>query len=376
MAADDALESNGSIRRDLARKGNAFDVIRLVAALFVVCSHSFAVLGLPEPHPVGSTTLGTIGVYVFFVTSGYLITKSWLDSSSVLSYTTKRLLRIYPGYIVAVCICALALGPLVTTRSAIEYLSDPLTWKYIRVNAGFTAHVDRLPGVFSDLPYSNAVNGSLWSLRYELLMYLVVLLVGLIASRVRWSQAANALCHSLIALVLLAVFLGFSVGMLSDTSAPIPLLWRTGITYDLRTLSTFGAYFFMGALLFQFRRRVRLHVGIAIGLVVALAVFPAGAVADVGLMMALPYIVITAAFRAPAWLRSSHRQIDLSYGIYLYSFPIQQTLVHLFHPGPEMHLITLVAEVAISCCAAFASWKLVEKPALRMKAAVMSREVV
>ncbi len=76
---------------------NNFDGIRLLAALAVLVSHQFAVSGLPEPVFGSFISLGSSGVVVFFVISGYLVTRSWLNDPSLLRFAARRLLRIWPG---------------------------------------------------------------------------------------------------------------------------------------------------------------------------------------------------------------------------------------------------------------------------------------
>lgn len=59
-------------------RNNCFDIIRLFAAIIVIISHQYSLSGLTEPTFLGMTTLGGLGVIIFFAISGFLITKSWV----------------------------------------------------------------------------------------------------------------------------------------------------------------------------------------------------------------------------------------------------------------------------------------------------------
>jgi len=166
---------------------NHFDVIRLIASILVVFSHSFnlshgKVLG-KQYEPLmqlsrGKITLGGIAVLVFFVISGFLITASFDKDKNLLSFFRKRCLRIYPGLIVVVILTAFVLGPLMTELPLWDYFKNPETYSYLLNNIGFIRYQDFLPGVFQYNIVPNYINGSLWTLKYELLCYISTALLG------------------------------------------------------------------------------------------------------------------------------------------------------------------------------------------------------
>jgi peptidoglycan/LPS O-acetylase OafA/YrhL len=101
-------------------------------------------------------------------------------------------------------------------------------------------------------------------------------------------------------------------------------------------------------------------------------------VATLAYMVCLPYLVIFIALKTP--VLSFDKIGDLSYGTYLFAFPVQQSLIWLFgfeHIGP---IGLSVVAVSITFLLAFASWRLVEKPCLqlrkRMSGSVVRMQVV
>ncbi|HIG7362734.1 TPA: acyltransferase family protein, partial [Klebsiella pneumoniae] len=104
---------------------NCFDVIRHAAAFLVMISHHFALNGLPEPKIFGSTKLGTLAVIIFFSISGYLITSSFINSKTTISYIKKRVLRIFPGLIACSFIMTLLIFPFFgKNHSPIEWIAS------------------------------------------------------------------------------------------------------------------------------------------------------------------------------------------------------------------------------------------------------------
>jgi len=176
-----------------------FDVLRIVAALAVILSHSYPLSGHTEPFTIhaGTTSfaMGTDAVVAFFVISGFLITMSWQRRSSVRSYVTKRFARIWPGFAVVVLLGILALGPIATTLTARGYFTDHQTWSYLAHTIVMLPVKFVLPGVFTSNPIAS-VNGSLWTLPYEVLCYIGVLVLGVI----------GVLRRRLLVVALLAVF--------------------------------------------------------------------------------------------------------------------------------------------------------------------------
>src|SRR5262249_10328965 len=125
--------------------------------------------------------LGLAGVFVFFAISGFLVTQSFEQTPNPLQFLAKRGLRIFPGLFIATVISAFVMGPLVTTLPLGSYLGRPEPYQYVVGNTLLDQTVHELPAVrFSDNPVRLEISGSLWTLRYEFLMYLMVLALGLV----------------------------------------------------------------------------------------------------------------------------------------------------------------------------------------------------
>lgn len=166
------------LKDHLEEKNNNFNLIRMLASIAVIFSHSFILANGPldgaDPlvQYLGYPISG-LAVNIFFITSGLLVTKSLIERKSFTFFIVARTLRIFPALIVAVLFSALAVGLMATELRPIDYLLHPDTFNFIRRNIWLFDNIIQytLPGVFSDTPYKNAVNGSLWTLPWEIYSY-------------------------------------------------------------------------------------------------------------------------------------------------------------------------------------------------------------
>lgn len=152
------------------RKNN-FGFIRLLSAIMVITGHMYVLTGQSAPGIMWGGIHG-FGVASFFVIGGYLNTKSWTSRPIFKRYFAKRVCRIFPALIVWISFTVFVIGPLTTSLSMKEYICNSLTWKYMLNCFLYINH--HLPGVFENNIASEAVNGSLWCLPVEFLMYLVL----------------------------------------------------------------------------------------------------------------------------------------------------------------------------------------------------------
>ncbi len=162
----------------LSKNNNNFDFLRLTAACLVLIGHAPLILGQKfyswDPFKIlFGHNMHAFGVVVFFVISGFLVASSWERRHSAFSYFKARILRIFPGLIVAVLICVFILGLLLTNRPTGEYLSSVQTYQYL-FNMTLLRISYNLPGVFEYNPIASSINGSLWSLPYEFCCYIVL----------------------------------------------------------------------------------------------------------------------------------------------------------------------------------------------------------
>ena len=333
---------------------DSFDLLRAVGALLVLVSHSFALTGRPEPAVPGVASFGGLGVAIFFAISGYLITLSWQRDPRLGAFLVKRSLRIFPALFVVVLLAAFVLGPLVSRLPIAEYLQSPETWVYLRNLRLWIVYW--LPGVFEGLPFPRAVNGSLWTLPVEFGMYLMVALVGVLCRGRAWASAA-----------VFALFAVLAIAWLPGQTAPIALY-----AMDLRTFVMLGTYYFAGAVIAAFGLERRLTAPLLSFLLLALlATWWEPRAFTAVLWVALPAAAIAlgrSGNRVSAWVSAKG---DFSYGLYIYAFPVQQTLVMLWPNPPILPYIAAVFVVTLAL--AVASWHWVERPALGLKARLTGR---
>lgn len=328
-------------------KQNNLDALRLIAASLVLYGHSFVFLGLPEPLFLSWIPLGVLGVYTFFIISGYLVSESWVRDPNLFRFYARRSLRIFPGLVACIVMTVFVLGPIFTTKSLHEYFHDQYTWGYLRNIALYISY--HLPGVFAANHYPNAVNGSLWSLPVEFLMYIVVSVMGVMRGN-RWAFAA-----------------------LFVASATISFFWATRsiepivvYAFDLRQAFICGTFFWAGALYAKFNLTRCFSVPtslMACFLMLCLEPWPAwAAIAAWGL---LPFVVLSFGLSYSPMLAWLTRSGDYSYGIYIYAFPVQQSVSSVW---PALGLPSYLAVCgAITFFFAVLSYHLVEHRALKLK---------
>jgi peptidoglycan/LPS O-acetylase OafA/YrhL len=284
---------------------------------------------------------GSLAVDGFFLLSGFLVTQSWFAVPEVGVFATKRLLRIIPALVFATVFGALIIGPFVTAGSALDYLGSSGPWLHF-----LGVPINRylfIPGTFPANPLPEMMNSPLWSLRYELLCYGLVAVVGMYAKRA-WPA------------VVAALFVASSVLSMLDLE-----LGRVA-----ESMARLTACFTAGMLFYRFRDRVPYHRGLAIGAtVLVVATFLGG-----GFRTAFPllggYVLFFLAFTKGLGMSRFARYGDFSYGLYVLAYPIQQLLVHVF--GPQMSVTTFFVTTLVPTLVLSAfSWHVIEAPALAHK---------
>lgn len=309
---------------------NGFDSLRLVAAGLVVVHHARVLTGA-APWMLGwGPDPGALGVGIFFAISGYLVTASLRRTRGVGLFLAKRILRIAPGLLAALLLTACVLGPLASSLPPADYFASAAPWLYVLRNLSLYAVTYDLPGLFAHAPYPHVVNGSLWSLRLEFTAYLGLAVLG----------ALRAARGPVLAGLALAAVAAFAAVHLTGLDA------RSDLARLASLASLNGWLFLSGAALEAFEVEPPTWTA-AIGL--ALLPTPAW-------FLGLPLAVI-----ALGRARAPRLPADLSYGLYIYSFPLQQVLA-------EHGRLSVLSSLALTLPFAAASWFLVEKPALTLKA--------
>ena len=331
---------------------NNFDFVRVVAALCVVVSHQFALTGQPEPKVLGVASLGGLGVLIFFSVSGYLVAQSWDADPNVFRFAARRLLRIWPGLAAVVLLSTFVWGPIISSLPLKEYLHHPLVSDYL-LNLRFSIR-GLLPVQFDGNALPLAVNGPLWTIPLELKCYVALVLLGVAGLlRSKWW---------VIALTFVLVMRYAVIEARGDE-----LIAGLGWSLEERFLLEFGLFFAAGAALHYFRFDDSLQRFALTGTSWAL-----GAAAIwfgrplLGLWFIVPCTVIAIGNASTPFLSKAGRFGDFSYGLYIFAFPVQQTLIWINH-GRLSWTALFAVTLFVSFFVAVASWHLVEKWALKLK---------
>ena len=329
-----------------------FDGLRLAAALLVLVSHAmYTRAGVPPGDPVSQwlADAGVGGVYVFFIISGFLLSRSLDREGDALRFAVNRVLRIYPGFIACVLVTALALGAAGSSLPAAAYFADIELLHHIRLTLDCLCSNAWLPGAWSyegDEAMRRVVNGSLWSLSAEVLSYLLLLALWLLLRR------------SVLVTVLALVGLTLATRL-------------SGGAYDRLAALSFTLPYFAGgavAYLAVWAWGVRTGVALCCVAVVVLAAVnghTAAALATFG-----AYAIVWLGTLDNPLSRLSKHTGDLSYGVYLYGWPVQQ-LVRVASPV-DTPWVTVALCLPLTLLLAWLSHRWVEAPALRLKAPVTS----
>ena len=343
--------------RDPPGRDNHFNFLRLLFASLVILTHSCDIIDGDTHREIlwrifHTATFGTVAVDGFFLVSGFLIVQSWQRQPSFGEFLWKRVLRIYPAFIVACLVCAFLVGPHAANATAYFRRLHPgllfLGMLFLKVPV--------VPRTFAGLHYG-CINGAMWTISHEFYCYLLVPLLawlGFVKHRNWW--------------------LGFSLGLLLFSVAfparasfhPPGMFWGLVLPESPEQASRLMACFCVGGCFYLFRddlgyRRVWLLAAAAVlglclcnGLCASLALPTVGA-----------YLLFWLAFADLRVLDSFKSQADVSYGVYLYGWPVQSLLIWYFLDVSPWEVSA--ATFAICLGLGWLSWHAVELPFLRLK---------
>lgn len=333
---------------------NNFTLLRLLAAFSVLYGHSYAlsmgVHGGEDPVSLRliyywGESLPSLAVDLFFVASGFLVTASYCQRNDLYAFTEARLLRIFPGLIVAVLFCVLVVGPISTTLSLSDYFSSPSIFSYIKHNISLLNGIQfDLPSVFTSNPYPGSVNGSLWTLPIEFWMYIVVAVLGACAI------LQDRRFYNLALLSIVAMY-SQSVGGLFIFKEP--------------RLAQLGFLFAVGGFFYINKKSIHLSFTVLALFALITYLLRTSEVFTLLKNILFAYSVLIVALNPKCRLPAIDYYGDISYGIYIYAFPVQQLLAQFI---PHMRPLTMLfLSALITLPLALLSWFFVEKPALGLK---------
>jgi peptidoglycan/LPS O-acetylase OafA/YrhL len=312
----------------LCGRASGFDGLRLALAFAILAFHSVTITrGSAASIPAPLLAAARLILPMFFAMSGFLVAASLKRSASLLEFAALRLLRLLPGLLTVVLLTALLLGPLLAEIDPLHYFASPGVAVYFFNVLGLPVY--GLPGMFLHNPRPGVVNGSLWTIRVELLCYAMLAFLALGRRRASWL------------LPMAGIFLAWQVWNGLPVWFPVEL----------------PVAFLSGAAMFAAASRLPLHP--LLGMNALLLAFVASLLTNDMILAAVP------AAYATIWLgltRLPSLPGDYAYGVYLAGYPLAQCVVLLL-PRAAWWL-TLALSVPLSLGFAMLLWHRIERPAL------------
>ncbi len=349
--------------KDLSQdRHNNLNIIRLFASLLVLYMHSFSVcIGDQRQDITGILTgykqlSGGLAVDIFFIISGFLICRSYDRSKSLWAYVKARFLRIWPLLFVVVCLTTFIIGPILTEHSLSLYFRS--NWFGFFRNAFFINTYSMLPGVFNN-HYNHSLNGSLWTLQYEVICYILVVLTAFLWKRFRATAPVFTL-----------VLAGFY--LYGTYISPIDVGFVS--TDFVANFARLAMFFCMGMTYYRYQDYI--HISWKLCLIAIAGLVLGTILTNFEIVFAIfgSYIIFFIAFQKMAVASWYDKVGDLSYGVYVMAFPIQQILVDTLGQPSEYYktmtmnpYLNMVLTLAIVLPLSWLSWRFIESPCLRLK---------
>lgn len=337
--------------RPLDPRNNSLNLIRLTLSLAVLVHHSWPLSGTPGEPIFAGDTLGGWAVSGFFVISGYLITGSRF-SHGLGDYLVHRVARIMPAFIICLLVMVVFFAPigyLVAKGSLTGYFgtaTSPLNFVFSNLTLKMN-HYD-IAGTPLNVPYAGAWNGSLWSLYYEFLCYLVVAVLG---------------CFAIFRKSPWAITLFFAASVLAQANIEFINKYTNG-NFDVVLLLKLLPYFLGGAVVFAWKSRIGIHWAPAVACllisILMVSAFPSWGGQASGALIAYGTLWISSWLPQPQFIATN----DVSYGVYIYAFAFQQLLA-VFGAHQWGLVLFSLAAAALTIPTAIASWLLIERPVMR-----------
>jgi peptidoglycan/LPS O-acetylase OafA/YrhL len=324
-------------------KSNNFNLLRFFFASLVIISHVSELQYGNRDREIltnifGTVSFGELAVSSFFILSGFLIVKSWHEQPEPLHYFASRTLRIYPGFIVCSLICSFIIGPL---YSAANYFEAFEVRRYLIGMLKLSAPV--IPKVFEGSSYPD-INGSMWSIAYEFKCYILVFATGILGFR------AKRIFWLMLSIFCIAAYI-FNANHKLE-------FW---LFLYIRCVMPFAC----GACFYLYRNEITWKRNWALAsFFLTVGFLFSKALVEPAIGVFFGYCTLYFASHANAMFKFDQLP-DISYGIYLYAWPINKILLWHF---PAMNTPGLMLAVfTLSILAGLLSWFTVEKPCLKLK---------
>jgi peptidoglycan/LPS O-acetylase OafA/YrhL len=332
----------------LLHNENNLDIVRYYLSFAVLFAHFAELTGTVNYFPTSSYT----AVGGFFMLSGFLVFFSYLRSKSLLQYFKRRAQRIMPPYVAIVLLCAVC-GVLLTNMPASEYFTSPQFWQYLGANLTFANFLQpSLPGVFEGQVYES-VNGSLWTMKVEILLYISIPLAA-------WLMMRCSRVWALVLIYVLSYIYKVWMGHMYIESGEI--------IYRIMQRQVGGQllFFYSGVAILMyfdyFQRHIRWLFPLALAVGIASkwidwfdAIEP----------LCIAVVIIGFAYNC-RWFVWMRKYDNIAYDIYLFHYPIIQLVVYWGLPERNIYL-ALAVVVAMTISLSLLSWYFIERPVMRRK---------
>lgn len=335
------MEQNSvSLKKFESTRSNNLNLVKFIAALFVIISHAYPLCKGAEYNDIlsdlsrNSIAFGSLAVAIFFMSSGFFVTKSLLKSKDSKKYLHNRFIRIFPPLWFTLLVCILVCGLFFSTYSLGKYFLSSDFFKYCLNFILIPIH--NLPGVFMNNIYPGVINGPLWTLPIEFVCYLVLLLAYKL-------NLVNKKSYKYVALLFIVAFVGINLIPLSIKGYIQPCF-----------------LFFWGSFYWIYRDKITMNNTYFLISLVAFVLLIVLGYGQVASFLFVPYLTLYIAFCLPQCNNRLASLGNLSYDIYLCGWPIQQMVISLFG-GSMLVGMNILISIPLSILVGYITYSLVEK---------------
>lgn len=335
------MEQNSvSLKKFESTRSNNLNLVKFIAALFVIISHAYPLCKGAEYNDIlsdlsrNSIAFGSLAVAIFFMSSGFFVTKSLLKSKDSKKYLHNRFIRIFPPLWFTLIVCILVCGLFFSTYSLGKYFLSSDFFKYCLNFILIPIH--NLPGVFMNNIYPGVINGPLWTLPIEFVCYLVLLLAYKL-------NLVNKKSYKYVALLVIVAFVGINLIPLSIKGYIQPCF-----------------LFFWGSFYWIYRDKITMNNTYFLISLVAFVLLIVLGYGQVASFLFAPYLTLYIAFCLPQCNNRLASLGNLSYDIYLCGWPIQQMVISLFG-GSMLVGMNILISIPLSILVGYITYSLVEK---------------
>lgn len=331
-------------------KENGIGFMRLFFALFVIVQHGFALNNNIDPlSRLGLSSFGSFGVNGFFILSGYLITASWLNSKSYISFSWRRILRVFPAFVVCLFFTGFIISPLMTiiNNGNIDIVFFKQQLSYIYKNLLLIIYQPDITNLTIN-HHEHSLNGSLWTLSWEFGFYILLAIAGTLGLLSKRKK-----------ILFIAIILYIISYWMSDCKCTIFFKY-----YTSQRVTILPFMFGLGVLAYLFKHKIPNNTLLFIICIIGWAL-------DLKYNHVMPiypffflYMMLWLMVNLP--IKSFEKHGDYSYGIYIYHYPIIQLILLIYNFNVNPWILSLIAIVPTGILA-YLSWHYIEKPALSFK---------